>query len=152
MLRLSIFQFLVLDCTFSVTINVIVLQVNWSSLPLELSKRQWKFKQQSLLVAKSGELSKQRNANYILSLASTSLPPPFFTAMSIHVTSSPPPAPEINPAPVLNEEQDKAYGIVLKHYSNPSYVIPNVEPAKAALMDEEKLWLVRTYLYLRFNG
>ncbi|KAF8604267.1 CRAL/TRIO domain-containing protein [Ceratobasidium sp. AG-I] len=71
--------------------------------------------------------------------------------MSVHVTSNPPPPPEINPAPALNEEQDKAYGIILKHYSNPSYVISNVETAKAALMEEEKLWLTRECLlrYLR---
>lgn len=63
--------------------------------------------------------------------------------MSVHVTSAPPPAPAINPAPVLDEEQDKAYGIIFKHYSSPSYVIPNIEATKAALTEEEKLWLVR---------
>lgn len=72
--------------------------------------------------------------------------------MSVHVTSAPPSAPAINPAPVLNAEQDKAYGIVFKHYSNPSYVIPNVEATKAALTEEEKFWLVRIRLCLRYAG
>lgn len=62
--------------------------------------------------------------------------------MPVYVTSRPPSAPKINPAPTLNEEQEKAYGIVLKHYSNPSYVIPGIDAQKAALTEEEKFWLV----------
>ncbi|CAE6417774.1 unnamed protein product [Rhizoctonia solani] len=71
--------------------------------------------------------------------------------MPVHVTSHPPSAPAINPAPVLNEEQENVYGIVLKHYSSPAYEIPGVDAQKAALTEEEKLWLTRECLlrYLR---
>ncbi|KDN45653.1 hypothetical protein RSAG8_04737, partial [Rhizoctonia solani AG-8 WAC10335] len=71
--------------------------------------------------------------------------------MPVHVTSPPPPAPAINPAPVLNEEQENVYGIVVKHYSSPAYEIPGVDAQKATLTEEEKLWLTRECLlrYLR---
>ncbi|ELU40751.1 CRAL/TRIO domain-containing protein [Rhizoctonia solani AG-1 IA] len=62
--------------------------------------------------------------------------------MPVHVTSLPPSPPEINPAPTLNEEQSNVYGIVLKHYSSPAYVIPGVDAQKATLTEEEKQWLV----------
>lgn len=62
--------------------------------------------------------------------------------MPVHVTSSPPSAPAINPSPALNEEQENAYGIVSKHYSNPSYVIPGLDASEASLTEEEKFWLV----------
>jgi hypothetical protein len=71
--------------------------------------------------------------------------------MPVHVTSHPPSPPEINPAPALTEEQEKAYGIVLKHYGNPSYVIPGVEAQKGALTEEERFWLV-WYLWLRYHA
>jgi hypothetical protein len=71
--------------------------------------------------------------------------------MPVHVTSSPPPAPEINPAAPLNEDQEKAYGIILKHYSSPSYAIPTVEAEKAGLTEEERFWLVRVFS-LHFMG
>ncbi|KAF8674135.1 CRAL TRIO protein [Rhizoctonia solani] len=61
--------------------------------------------------------------------------------MPVHVTSLPPSPPEINPAPTLNEEQSNVYGIVLKHYSSPAYVIPGVDAQKATLTEEEKQWL-----------
>ncbi|CCO28610.1 CRAL-TRIO domain-containing protein C23B6,04c [Rhizoctonia solani AG-1 IB] len=71
--------------------------------------------------------------------------------MPVHVTSVPPPAPTTNPSPNLNEEQADVYGIALKHYSNPAYVIPNVDAQKGALAEEEKQWLTRECLlrYLR---
>ncbi|KAH7341712.1 CRAL-TRIO domain-containing protein [Rhizoctonia solani] len=71
--------------------------------------------------------------------------------MPVHVTSHPPAAPAINPAPALNEEQENVYGIVLKHYSSPAYAIPGVDSQKAALKEEEKQWLTRECLlrYLR---
>ncbi|CAE6379475.1 unnamed protein product [Rhizoctonia solani] len=71
--------------------------------------------------------------------------------MPVHVTSLPPSAPTANPAPNLNEEQADVYGIVLKHYSSPAYVIPGVDAQKAALTEEEKHWLTRECLlrYLR---
>ncbi|KAG9103102.1 hypothetical protein FRC06_000204 [Ceratobasidium sp. 370] len=71
--------------------------------------------------------------------------------MPIHVTSAPPPAPAVKPGATLDEDQKKAYGIILKHYSSPSYVIPNIEADKAALTEEERFWLTRECLlrYLR---
>ncbi|CEL55475.1 CRAL-TRIO domain-containing protein C23B6,04c OS=Schizosaccharomyces pombe (strain 972 / ATCC 24843) GN=SPCC23B6.04c PE=1 SV=1 [Rhizoctonia solani AG-1 IB] len=71
--------------------------------------------------------------------------------MPVHVTSVPPPAPTTNPSLNLNEEQADVYGIALKHYSNPAYVIPNVDAQKGALAEEEKQWLTRECLlrYLR---
>jgi hypothetical protein len=62
--------------------------------------------------------------------------------MPVYVTSSPPPAPEVNPATPLNEDQEKAYGIIVKHYSSPSYAIPTIDAEKAGLTEEERFWLV----------
>ncbi|KAG9118416.1 hypothetical protein FRC07_007081 [Ceratobasidium sp. 392] len=71
--------------------------------------------------------------------------------MSTFVTSAPPPAPATNPSAPLDEDQEKAYGIILKHYSSPSYSIPNVAAEKAALTEEERFWMTRDCLlrYLR---
>ncbi|KAG8751243.1 hypothetical protein FRC12_012528 [Ceratobasidium sp. 428] len=71
--------------------------------------------------------------------------------MPTFVASTPPPAPATNPSPTLNEDQEKAYGIILKHYSSPSYLIPNIAAEKGALTEEEQFWLTRECLlrYLR---
>ncbi|KAG8740783.1 hypothetical protein FRC10_003892 [Ceratobasidium sp. 414] len=71
--------------------------------------------------------------------------------MPIYVTSAPPPASAVSPNAPLDEDQEKAYGITFKHYSSPSYVIPNIEADKAALTEEERFWLTRECLlrYLR---
>ncbi|QRV75113.1 phosphatidylinositol transfer protein [Ceratobasidium sp. AG-Ba] len=69
--------------------------------------------------------------------------------MPVHVTSPPPAAPAANPAAALSDEQENAYGIILKHYSSPTYVIPGIEPDKGTLTEDERFWLTRE-CFLRY--
>jgi hypothetical protein len=64
--------------------------------------------------------------------------------MSIHI---PLPIPthlldEASPPPVLSEKEQTLYDIVLKHFSAADYTLPNVNEEKAALVVDEKFWLV----------
>lgn len=64
--------------------------------------------------------------------------------MSIHI---PLPIPtylhdEASPPSALSEKEQTLYDIVLKHFSAADYTLPNVNEEKAALVVDEKFWLV----------
>ena len=43
----------------------------------------------------------------------------------------------------LSEKEQAEYDRVIAHFQNPDYVLPDAEPEKGALMEEERMWLVR---------
>jgi len=51
--------------------------------------------------------------------------------------------PNVAPPHELAEKEQAEYDRVLAHFANPDYVLPSVETEKGALMEQERMWLVR---------
>ena len=51
--------------------------------------------------------------------------------------------PNVVPPHELSEKEQAEYDRVLAHFANPDYVLPGVETEKGALMEQERMWLVR---------
>lgn len=56
--------------------------------------------------------------------------------------------PNVAPPRKLTEKEQAEYDSVLAHFVNPEYVLPDVEAEKGALMEVERMWLVRLPLSL----
>ncbi|KAG9315215.1 CRAL TRIO domain-containing protein [Chiua virens] len=48
---------------------------------------------------------------------------------------------DVGPAHALSEKEQTCYDLVLAHFANPDYVLPDVDAEKGALMEEERMWL-----------
>lgn len=49
----------------------------------------------------------------------------------------------VAPPPDLTEKEQAEYDHVLAHFASPDYVLPGVDTEKGALMEQERMWLVR---------
>jgi hypothetical protein len=57
--------------------------------------------------------------------------------------------PNVAPPHELAEKEQAEYDRVLAHFANPDYVLPGVETENGALMEQERMWLVRLpFLFL----
>ncbi len=73
--------------------------------------------------------------------------PPFSFIMTVeHKVPLPPPTIEGLTRPTLTEEQQRKFDIVLAHFSNADYKLPDVEGEDAVLIEKERFWLVRLLL------
>jgi hypothetical protein len=69
------------------------------------------------------------------------------TATSIHVPLPVPDHSDAHSPPVLLEKEQTLYDRVLDHFSGADYIIPGINEDKAALMVDEKFWLVSAISY-----
>jgi hypothetical protein len=67
--------------------------------------------------------------------------------MSIHVPLPVPDHSDPHPPPALSEKEQTLYNHVLEHFSVINYTIPGIDEEKAALMVDEKIWLVGATSY-----
>ena len=51
--------------------------------------------------------------------------------------------PNVAPPHELAEKEQAEYDRVLAHFTNSDYVLPGVETEQGALMEQERMWLVR---------
>lgn len=69
------------------------------------------------------------------------------TATSIHVPLPLPVYPDTRSPPALSEKEQNSYDHVLEHFSAADYTISDINEEKAALMVDEKIWLVGATSY-----
>lgn len=62
--------------------------------------------------------------------------------MSIHIPLPIPTHPEASSPSALSEKEQALYDVVLEHFSAADYTLPDVNQEKAALVVDEKFWLV----------